>query len=264
MALFSSLLLVAALVCTAAAGFFAGAVSMRLVELVRLKYISYGGKRLRDGIWRYVAASGQGLAQRLSKIPRVGAALDAARRQRRQEDLCRCIPDALQSMCVTLDAGGSVSKALHHAAQSCGEPLATELKQVEWDLQAGRSFSEAMELLRQRTGGTELAYLAVAMEVQHRSGGSLGRILRSVTAMVRSRANLASELTTKTAQAQLSARIVALMPVLLLAVLSLLSPGYLSAFFESPLGAVLLVLAVLLEVIGIFLVRVPCRQGLPI
>ena len=93
------------------------------------------------------------------------------------------------------------------------------------------------------------------MEIQHRSGGSLGEVLASVSDSLRQSAELEEELRTKTTQGRLSARIVAWMPLALAALITVLSPGYFGAFFSSPLGIALLITALLLEVAGVLLVK---------
>lgn len=176
-------------------------------------------------------------------------------RRKHDDALQAAAPEAIRLLCISLESGSSLALALRYAANNCSEPLASELKRAVWDLEAGQSFNKALEGLRQRTGGTEFAYLAVAMEIQHQSGGSLAPILDNVASLLKQSSELKEELRTKTEQGRLSSRIVAVMPFLLLAVLSVFSPGYLSTFFSSPLGFCLLILALALELIGIVLVR---------
>ena len=178
-----------------------------------------------------------------------------ARERRYAEELEKGMPEVLRLLCIALESGSSLIMALRYAADNCDEPLAGELKRTIWDLEAGQGFDEALEKLRARTGGSEFAYLAVAMEIQHQSGGSLTSILESVSALLQQSAELKEDLRTKTAQGRLSSRIVALMPFALLGILSIFSPGYLVEFLGSPLGVCLFVLAILLEVAGVFLVR---------
>ena len=165
-------------------------------------------------------------------------------------------------LCIALDSGSSLVKALEYAAANSSGAMARELRGALWDMQAGLSFGEAMEGLRQRTGGSEFACLAVAMEVQHRCGGSMAAVLESVSSMLQQNAEIEEELATKTTQAQLSARVVALMPLVVLALLSVVSPGYLGRFFESSAGVALLLMAVVLELVGVVLVRQSLDIGL--
>ena len=52
------------------------------------------------------------------------------------------------------------------------------------------------------------------------------------------------------------------MPLVVLALLSLVSPGYLGQFFESAAGVALLAMALVLELVGLVLVRQSLDVGL--
>lgn len=222
---------------------------------------SLNGGRLLGPMQRLERAE-QGLRGLLNRLPPVRGALRRMQGQRRRQQLRQSLPQALRMLCIALDSGNSLVKALEYAARNSSGAMARELRHALWDMQAGRSFGEAMEGLRQRTGGSEFACLAVAMEVQHRCGGSMAAVLQGVSAMLQQNAELAEELATKTTQAQLSAKVVACMPLAVLALLSLVSPGYLGRFFESPAGVALLVLALVLELVGVVLVRQSLDIGL--
>lgn len=195
------------------------------------------------------------LKDRLAGMPLVRGPLDRSRRLREEMLFKQQMPDAVRLLCIALDAGSSLTKALEYAAENTEAPLSDELRKTVWDLQAGQGFDEAMGRLRARTRGSEFSYLAVAMEIQHRCGGSLSGVLQTIAGSLRKSAELAESLKTQTAQGRLSARIVAAMPVLIVLAFSLFTPGYLATFASSPLGAVLLFLALSLEIGGIAWVR---------
>lgn len=192
---------------------------------------------------------------RIASTKLLAPVLGKAREKKRIEELQKGMPEVLRLLCIALESGSSLVMALRYAANNCEDPLASELKRTVWDLEAGQGFDEALEKLRARTGGSEFAYLAVAMEIQHQSGGSLANILESVSTLLQQSAELKEDLHTKTTQGRLSSRIVALMPFALLGILSTFSPGYLVEFLSSPLGVCLFALAILLEVVGVLLVR---------
>ena len=214
-------------------------------------FVREGGLR---GAARAVRALCQRLADALSR-GRVGRMRQQAAQRKYQQQLRAAMPEMLRLLCIALDSGSSLSQALAYAANNCSEPLATELKRAVWDMESGQGFDEAMEKLRTRAGGQEFSYLAVAMEIQHQTGSSLSEVLASVSQSLQNVAELEEGLQTQTAQGRLSAKVVALMPFVLLAVLSVLSPGYLSAFFESAAGLAMLLVALLLELAGVVLVR---------
>ena len=191
----------------------------------------------------------------LNRSPRVRNLVNQARRARYRQHIRRSLPQVIRLLCIALDSGSSLTKSLEYAADNSSGPIAKELRQAVWSLRAGQSFDEAMEGLRLRTGGSEFSCLAVAMEIQHRCGGTLSTILESVSRMLQQTSDLEDELITKTTQAQLSARVVAVMPLVVLALLSVISPGYLGQFFQSAASVAILLLAVVLEAVGVVLVK---------
>lgn len=191
----------------------------------------------------------------LAHVPKIDKAMRSMRNQRLKRELKSSLPQAMRLLCISLDSSGSLQQALEYAAENSSGVIAKELRRAVWDIKAGRSFDEAMEGLRSRTGKSEFTCLVIAMEIQHRCGGTLGQILASVSEMLQQSAELEEDLITKTTQAKLSARVVALMPLVVLALISLVSPGYLGQFFESASGFALLVLAVLMELAGVALVK---------
>ena len=194
----------------------------------------------------------RGLLMRVPKLRQAQLRLQSATHR---QQLRKGMPQAIRLICIALDSGASLNQALAYAADNSTGPIAKELKHAVWDVKAGRSFQEAMEALRARTGEGEFACLSVAMEIQHSCGGTLSVILASVSNMLEKSAELEEDLVTKTTQAQLSARVVAAMPVVVLALLSLVSPGFIVQFFKTSAGVFILALALLLEVTGAVLVR---------
>lgn len=175
--------------------------------------------------------------------------------ERRGECMREQLPAALSSIEVSLGAGKSLAQALAYAAQRCPAPLANEIQQTVYDIEAGRSLAEAMDLFEQRTRIRELAFVTTALSVQQRSGGSLRGILQSASQSVRDSLDLKRTLKVQTAQNRLSTRIVMGMPLVLLGALMLISPSYLMTFFRSTAGIVMFCLAVTLDVAGFLVIR---------
>jgi tight adherence protein B len=174
---------------------------------------------------------------------------------RRVERLRGQLPSALSSISVSLGAGRSLSQALAYSAEHVGEPLSSELQQAVCDLEAGMSLQDAMDALERRTAVQELAFVSCALAIQQRTGGSLKDILASASRSVTDAFDLKRMLRVQTSQTKLSARIVISMPIVLLVALLIISPDYLSVFFQSTAGIAVLVIAILLDVLGVFAIR---------
>jgi tight adherence protein B len=172
-----------------------------------------------------------------------------------EERLIDQIPDALRSLGICFNAGYSLQQAFEQTACDTPEPLGTELRQANFDVCAGKSIEEALGALEKRTRATDLRFAIVALEIQHRTGGSLQDLLEDAADAVLASADLRRQLAVQTAQARLSAKVVTVLPLLLVAALSVAMDGYLQTFFSSAAGLFILVLALGMEAIGVLLIR---------
>lgn len=165
------------------------------------------------------------------------------------------VPAALESMSACFGSGYTLLQTFKQVASDIEGPLSATFARCASILEMGGSAEEALDELRRSSNASELAFVAVALDVQHQSGGAIRQVIDAASQAVSDELDLKRSLRVQTAQAQLSARVVALMPLALIAAFSLISPGFLSPFFESAHGMALLALAVLMQLGGIVMVR---------
>ena len=122
---------------------------------------------------------------------------------RREEQLREQIPDALRMIGLCFAAGYSLQQAFEQAADDTPEPLQSELAQTSFDLQAGRSSEEGLDALKRRTQAADLEFVTVALEVQHKTGGSMQEILENAAASIVAGFELRRSLAVQTAQARM-------------------------------------------------------------
>ena len=175
--------------------------------------------------------------------------------QQWESRLVEQIPDALRSFGICFNAGYSLQQAFEQAALDTPAPLGSELEQASFDVNAGRSIEEALSALEKRTQATDLRFAIVALEIQHRTGGSLQELLENAADAVVASCDLRRQLAVQTAQARLSAKVVTILPLVLVVLLSLAMDGYLQAFFSSPAGFAILITALGMELLGVLLIR---------
>ena len=176
-------------------------------------------------------------------------------RDRRAEAARDAVPEALESMSACFGSGFTLLQTMKQVAHDVGGPLGESFGRSAHILETGGGAGEALEALRSGDTAAELAFVAVALDVQHETGGAMRQVLDAAADTVKGELALRRSLRVQTAQAKLSARVVAVMPLLLVAAFSLISPDFLSPFFESPFGYVLLGIAIAMQVAGVILVR---------
>jgi tight adherence protein C len=100
----------------------------------------------------------------------------AARRRHRR--LTTALPDALDLLAVSVATGRGLGGSLADLARSGRGPLVDELGEVSRDLAWGKGQAAALEGLRERVGGPEVAGLCAILERSRRLGSPLAEQLR--------------------------------------------------------------------------------------
>lgn len=184
-------------------------------------------------------------------------AFQAARadREKHAEAVREEVPEALRSMGACFRSGLSLLQTLKQVAHELEGSLGELFEVAARRLEMGATVEEALAVMRNARHVPELAFVAVALDAQHQSGGSIGTVLEAARDSVESELELRRTLRVQTTQAKLSARIVTVMPFLLVALFSLMSPGFLEPFFASWTGMALLALALVMDAAGVIIVH---------
>lgn len=173
------------------------------------------------------------------------------RRQRQRQRIDAQLPDALELMARSLQAGHGLHSALQLATREAPAPLAQVLQRLCDELQFGRPLQPALAAMAQRVGSEEMHFFVTAVLIQRESGGDLASLLQGMTAMVRDRQRLAGQVRVLSSEGRLSAWLLSLLPLALAAVLHTLNPGFMAPLWQSPQGQRLVLLALLLWLLGV-------------
>ncbi|HUD23646.1 MAG TPA: type II secretion system F family protein [Acidobacteriaceae bacterium] len=189
----------------------------------------------------------------------VGAVIPYAllrrKRGRRLKAFNTALPDAIDLMARSLRAGHSMNSSIELIAEQSTEPLASEFIQVFKQQRLGLHFRDALLQMGIRIPSRDLQFLITAILVQKETGGDLTEILDRAAHVIRDRIRIEGEVRTHTAQGRLTGWILGLLPVILLALLNIVSPGYSSVLFHDPTGQKMLYAGGALIVLGGLVIR---------
>jgi tight adherence protein B len=175
--------------------------------------------------------------------------------QRRMAAFERQLPQAIDLMAGSLRAGSTLGQAIDAIAREMDAPISEEFRRVKRDVELGQPLTASLEAMAKRVRTSDLELLSSAVAVQHRTGGDLSPMLLGLSKTIRERQRIRGEVSTLTAQARVSAYIVGALPIFLFGFLWLTNYAYLSNLFLPGMQRILLVLAVVGEVAGFFLMR---------
>jgi tight adherence protein B len=172
------------------------------------------------------------------------------------------LPAVAQHLASSLGAGLSLRQAVDRAANDAPQPAAAELGTIADDLRLGARMEDALSEACERLPDPGLRLMATTILIQRTVGGNLARGLAALSAQLEHRASLAREVAGATAQARMSAWLVAALPLAGGVLVEISAPGTLARTVGRGPGLVLLVLATALELAGIVLIgRVVRRIG---
>lgn len=103
----------------------------------------------------------------------------------RQDEIRRELPDTLDLLTVTVEAGLGFDAAVTHVVEGSVGPAAGELTRYLQEKQIGTSSAAALESLAARTTVDELKAFAAALQQAEKMGISLGTVLRELTREMR-------------------------------------------------------------------------------
>jgi len=175
-------------------------------------------------------------------------------RGRRLKKFNKAMPDAIDLMARSLRAGHSIGAALEMVAEQSPEPLGGEFSRVFQQQRFGLRFRDAMLEMADRVPSADLHFLVTAILVQRETGGDLTEILDRTSHVIRERVRIQGEVQTYTAQGRLTGWILSMLPVILLVLINLISPGYSRMLFTDPIGQKMLYAGGALIVFGAFVI----------
>jgi tight adherence protein B len=177
------------------------------------------------------------------------------KRARRLKAFNTALPDAIDLMARSLRAGHSMNSSIELIAEQSPEPLASEFIQVYQQQRLGLQFRDALLQMGTRIPSRDLQFLITAILVQKETGGDLTEILDRTAHVIRDRIRIEGEVRTHTAQGRLTGWILGLLPIILLVMINIASPGYSSVLFHDPTGQKLLYAGGILILLGGLIIR---------
>ncbi len=166
--------------------------------------------------------------------------------------------DMLNLMVNGLRAGYSTMQAMEAISRELPPPICDEFRRVVQEMQLGLPMEEALQHLLRRISSEDLDLVVTAINVQREVGGNLAEILDTISFTIRERVRIKGEIAALTAQGRITAWVISLLPVALVAVLFLVNRDYIMEFFtpvNRTCGIPMIVVAGLMIISGFYTVQ---------
>ena len=174
----------------------------------------------------------------------------------RSRKLTEQLPEGLDLLARSLQAGHGLSEAIRGVAEESPIPLAQEFGRVYEENNLGRDFRECLQNLNRRNPGSfDLQIFVSSVLLQRDTGGNLVEILQNISHTIRARFVFHGKVRALTSEARFTAYILGGLPIFVVSVLVFLQPKYLRPLLTDPLGNMLLVFIFIWFSMGVFIMR---------
>jgi tight adherence protein B len=177
------------------------------------------------------------------------------KKRKRLEEFEGQLPEALDMIVNALKAGFSFDSSLRMVVQEIPDPLGLEMAITYEEQNLGIELSEALNNLKMRVPSDDLEIFLTALLIHKKTGGNLAEVLNKTAKTIRDRLRLKREVKTKTVHGRFSGMVLILLPIIMAIAIYLLNPEYVMVLIKEKIGNYLLIAAILMQIIGIFVIR---------
>ncbi len=164
------------------------------------------------------------------------------------------LPLALDALAAGLSAGLSFPQAVGYAAQELPQPIGGAMQRLARRMALGLPVEEAMQQMHDEHPDESLALVIDGIALQRQFGGDLVSMLEETARLLRERVELEREVRAITAQGRLSGWVVAALVPVSAGILLFTNPVYINVLFETVIGQALAVLALMMQLVGLWII----------
>ena len=164
------------------------------------------------------------------------------------------LPEACRLLSSAARAGLSIPQGLELAVKELPAPIRKELEIVVQELQLGRHLEGALRELLNRVYSQDLHVFVNALIIQQRSGGDLARVMAQMASTMEERKIVSQIMRSVMAQSRYTAYMLPIVSLFVVFILSRMIDGFFD-LFTSVFGMIIAGIFVVLQIIGILLVR---------
>jgi tight adherence protein B len=176
-------------------------------------------------------------------------------KKRREAKFLRALPDAVDVIVRGIKAGLPLFESIKVVAADAPEPLKSEFLAIIETQAIGMPLGEACARLFERMPVPEANFFGIVIAIQQKSGGNLSEALGNLSKVLRDRKKMAEKIQAMSMEAKASAGIIGSLPPIVMLLVYLSTPQYISLLWTHPTGQLMLVGCVIWMSIGIFVMK---------
>ena len=159
--------------------------------------------------------------------------------RRRVAAFIKLFPEAIDLMVRALRSGLPISEAIIGAGREIAGPVGAELGRIEAGMRLGRDLDTLLWDIAARIDVPEFRFFIIALSVQRETGGNLAETLDNLADVLRKRRQMRAKVRAMSSETRATTMILAGLPVVVIVLLAVTSPHYLTPLYTDVRGLLL-------------------------
>jgi tight adherence protein B len=176
-------------------------------------------------------------------------------KKRREKKFLRALPDAVDVIVRGIKAGLPLYDSLKVVAADAPEPLKSEFLAIIETQAIGMPLGEACARLFERMPLPEANFFGIVIAIQQKSGGNLSEALGNLSKVLRDRKKMADKIQAMSMEAKASAAIIGSLPPVVMLLVYITTPDYISVLWTHPTGQLMLAASLAWMSCGVFVMK---------
>jgi tight adherence protein B len=176
-------------------------------------------------------------------------------KKRREQAFLKALPDAVDVIVRGIKAGLPLFESIKVVAADAPEPLRSEFLAIIETQAIGMPLGDACARLYERMPVPEANFFGIVVSIQQKSGGNLSEALGNLSKVLRDRKKMAEKIQAMSMEAKASAAIIGSLPPIVMLLVYLTTPQYISLLWTNPTGQLMLVGCAVWMSVGIFVMK---------
>jgi tight adherence protein B len=176
-------------------------------------------------------------------------------KKRREAKFLDALPDAVDVIVRGIKAGLPLFDSIKVVAADAPEPLRSEFNAIIETQTIGMPLGDACQRLYERMPLPEANFFGIVIAIQTKSGGNLSEALGNLSKVLRDRRKMAAKIQAMSMEAKASAGIIGALPPIVMIMVYIMTPDYISLLWTHPTGRLMLAGCVMWMATGIMVMK---------
>ena len=176
-------------------------------------------------------------------------------KKRREKKFLAGFPDAVDIIVRGIKSGLPLMDCLKVIVTDAQEPVKSEFRAIVESQAVGLPLGEACIKLYERMPVPEANFFGIVIFIQQKAGGNLSEALGNLSRVLRDRKKMSAKIQAMSMEAKASGAIIAALPIVVMGLVYVTSPEYISLLWTEKLGNLLLAASAVWMSLGVFVMK---------